>query len=506
MGPEAQAAAAAPAAAVAGRWDGALLFGLCLCLYVALGQRVFYKTDGVDLLWLLHEGRDHPWHVGYLPVLSGLKALLAPLGLSTLRIGEVLSALGTALAVFALHGTLCTLGAARAPAAAAALLLGLNPGTLLFATVVEFHGPLLGAVGVATWWTARQSRAPGLGGMALLALLCHGAFLLHGSALLLPALLLPWWLALRAGQGTLRRDLGLALWCGFLHGLLFLCLPTLFPVFYGDYADLGAALARETSIGRPQGLEWLPAMLVQEWLVPLLPLSVAFVPALFRRELRLEALALLVGLLPFLVLCTRQVVFEPECGAYLLPLLPLAARLGAVCWHRRAAAALVLLSAVLALGQALRHEARLAPAYDAWHRELAAAAGADRPLVLLATHRELGLALARLDPGEPPGDPGEFVNVRAEAMRPREELTEAHLSGMVAWLTQVLAERRAVVLSVDTLAALGDPAAQTLLEKPTLRVEPSARLSGPVWLQRLRSEFELVPAGPRFLRLQTRPR
>ena len=56
-------------------------------------------------------------------------------------------------------------------------------------------------------------------------------------------------------------------------------MPHLLPRSYGMYVDLHAALQTEASIGRPQGLEWTAVILGQEWLWPLLPLSVAHHPA-----------------------------------------------------------------------------------------------------------------------------------------------------------------------------------------------------------------------------------
>lgn len=490
-----------------GRRDGIVLAAAALLLYGLLGQRVFYKTDGVDLVWLLHEGeRHHPWHVGYLPVLAAFRGLVEWTGCSLLRTGALLSACGAAVGVWGTHRAALLMGLGRGAAALAAGLLALNPGTLLFATVVEFHGPLLGAVGLCLWWTARQARAPGWAGMAVLGVLTHGAFLMHGSALFLPALLLPWFLARRwSAGGDRRRDLLLAALAGAVHGALFLLLPRIWPAFYGDYADLSAAMARETSTGRPQGIEWTPTILVQEWLLPLLPLSVAWLPALGRRPLRGEAAALVLGLLPLLYVCVRQLVFEPERGAYLLPLLPVAALLTVRCWGPRLLAALVLLSAGIGVAQVLHHEATTARAGDAWLADLRAAAGPARPFALLDTHRELRWAMAALAPGVFPAVPGDFLYVRRLSTMPRAALGDAHLDGMAAWLQARLGEGRAVLLSTDTLRALADPAGQARAEKATVAVPPTAELAGPSYLQRLREQFELAPAGDRFVRLLARP-
>ena len=59
-------------------WESWALGGGCLLLYALLGQQVFYKTDGPDLVWMLHlwmgqRGElHHPWHLAYLPLLAGM--------------------------------------------------------------------------------------------------------------------------------------------------------------------------------------------------------------------------------------------------------------------------------------------------------------------------------------------------------------------------------------------------------------------------------------------------
>ncbi len=490
------------------RRSGLLLGLLGFLLCAALGQRVFYKTDGVDLLWLLHEGRrSHPWHVGYLPVLGWLRDLLAGTGLGLLRLGTLFSALGVGLAVWALHDAQRLLGAGRDEARAAALLLLLSPGVLLFGTVVEFHGPALGLAALAFAWTARQAGRPRAWGMVVLGGLTHAAFLMHGSLLFLPALLLPWFLARRwpaAAAAARRRALLLALLAAVVHGLLFVLLPRLWPAFYGDYADLGAALRREGSTGRPQGLEWTPVILWQEWIAALLPLSLAFLPAWWRRPLRPEILALLAGLLPFLYVCVRQLVYAPEHGAYLLPLLPLAARLTAAVWSGFRLWLLLGLSAVLALLQLWQHDRTHWPAYAAW-RDGVAAAGAGAPYVLIDTHQELRFAFATLPHGRSPADPAcRFVYVRSLATLPRAQWTPEHALGVLAFLEAQRAAGRVLVISAETVAALADPAAAARAELPTAQIQPSAELSGPLFLGALRERFAFEPDGARFQRLQPR--
>lgn len=493
-------------AAPAPRRDGLLLALAALLLYVLLGQRVFYKTDGPDLVWLLHQDNlHHPWHVGYLPVMALLRWCLEWTGISLLRLGELFSACGVAVAVLALHSAQRVLGTSRQQAAFAALLLALSPGCLLFATVVEFHGPMLGMATASMWWTARMAVRPTVAGMALLGVLTHGAFLLHGSAVLLPALLLPWFLALRMREGLQRRDLALAFLAGAVHSLLFLLLPKVWPSFYGDYADLAGAAQREGSIGRPQSLDYTPRILLLEWLLPLLPLSVAFLPALRRRELRLETVALLLGLLPFLYVCVRQLVFEPEYGAYMLPLLPLCARLTAAVWSRPWLWAMVLLSGAGGIWHVLHLESQGLIGQLAWRKELGEAAAGAEPYALLDTHRELCWAFATLEAGHGPADPrSQFLYVRPVAMSPRATFVPAHLERAMQHLLERRRSGRALLITTDTIRALEDPFAEAKSEKATVAVPPSEEVCGPLYLAALRERFVFVATGPRTYRLEPR--
>ena len=120
--------------------------------------------------------------------------------------------------------------------------------------------------------------------------------------------------------------------------------------------------------------------MVQEWIVPLLPLSVTCLAGLFRRTLRAEFWAFVIGFLPYLYLCVRQLVFEPECGAYMMPLLPAAALLTAqVIPARRAIFALSLLVAVSVFAAGVIRAsvvgADLEARYEQFESELRQAAG-----------------------------------------------------------------------------------------------------------------------------------
>lgn len=483
---------------VRSRLEVLLVFAVAFLGYALLGRDVFYKTDGPDLVRLLHDHRlgtgdvwPHPWHVGYLPALDGFRRLLAAFGLEPgyLRLGNLFSALGMALG-----GAFVRAGCDRlsVPPWTARLCVGLlllSPTALVQATVVEFHAPLMAPVGLAFWWTAVQAQRPTWWGMVLLGLATHVAFLMHASALFLPCWLLPLLLAQRWSVGQRRRDLGLCGLAGATHATLFLLLPRLFPLAYGKYADLSNAFATEASIGRPQTIDWTGVIFLQEWWWPLLPVSALVWLAPLRRSLRLEFAAFVLGFLPFLWLCVRQLVFEPEHGAYLLPMvLPaalLVARLLAP-WPLAGIAVLLWL-AIAAVVQAPATLPDRA-GYDRFVAMARAAAGAQPMLLLVGRHAEMSMAFARLQPDE-------FLWLRAQATLPRED-AGPHLVGVEGYLRARIATGTAVLLTAGGVATLQDPAAVMLQEKATLVVPPSERLAGPLFLERLRSAFELVPAGP----------
>ncbi|MEY4673768.1 MAG: hypothetical protein RL148_1552 [Planctomycetota bacterium] len=471
-----------------------LLLGLsALVLYALLGQQTFYKTDGPDLVRMLHEGNlRHPWHVGYLPLLDAFRATLRAVGLefSLVRLGALFSAGGAALAVAAFHAGTRALGASRPTALAATALLALNPGVVLFATVVEFHGPALGAVGLAWWWACRTSATPSLPAALVLGVLTHGAFLMHSSNLFLPALLLPWLVAMRWGEGTLRRDLGLVVVAGAVHTALFVAMPKVFPGAYGDYADLGAAFAREASTGRPQTIDWLPVILLQEWLWPLLPLSVSWLVAWRFADLRPAALALCAGLAPYLYLCVRQLVHEPERGAYMLPLLLPAAALSARSLPRAVVIALAVGSGVAACwGWGVEQAAGRRVYHDAVLEFREAAAGGAY-FAVVGRHDEMATCYAVIDPAD-------FAWIRPQASMPREQCTEQVLAATRNGLLALHASGRALLLTAGARASLQDPAAVMRSEKATADIPPTDRMAGPLFLADLEQHFEFVAGSVR---------
>lgn len=478
----------------------------CAVFWIAVGADVFYKTDGPDLLRLLHEGNPHPWHVGYLPLLSLWRDLLGAVGieLSLLRLGTSLSAVGAAAGVAFVRAAAGRLSSRRCAELATALV-ALNPATMLFATVVEFHAVQFAAVGAATWWAvrtaqARWSRPAMVGAMVGLAVLTHAAFLLHSSGLLLPAWVLPFWCAVRLREGGSVREWWLPAIAGAVHLALWLALPQVFVAFYGVHGDFRRAYSMETSIGRPQSIDWTPVIFAQEWLRPLAPISVLCVLAALRRALRLELLALGIGLVPFLYLCVRQLVFEPENGAYLLPLVPAAALLTARSLPRPPAYGIAVAALSVVLAVSVRHrELPGEGSYKAFVAALRAAAAGQPFFALLGRHDEMAIAYARLVPDR------DFVWIRSQATMERELYAPQMWQATAAGLRVLEGQGRVLLATQGALDWLRDPAAMRLQEKAALAPIPNERFAGPLVLQDLERTFELVPAAPGVFRLAWKP-
>lgn len=476
-------------------------FALTFGVYLALASPTFYKTDGPDLFWLFDEHRQHPWHLGYLPLFRGWHWLLHLFSadVSLMRVGTSFSALGMAIGVSSFVAGLQRLGISAGRRDTAAILLAAGPGALLFATVVELHAPLMAMAGIAFWWTTVQVQRPSWAGMLLLGVLTHGCFVMHSSGLLLPGWLLPFFLARRMPAG--RRDWLLAAAAGFVHALLWFALPRLFPSLYGLHADLAAAFAKETSINRPQSVDYAGEIFVQEWLWPLMPVSVLCFAAALRRELRAEFVAFAVGMGPFLYLCVRQLVHEPENGAYLLPMTMPAVLLTVQALRPRvsvAAAVLGAMVALLSLGSVVPFYQALDDGTQSRRlvRNLEAAAQQKPFLALFGTHREMSTgyeALVRWN-GPPVVPSRSFLYIRETAAKPRADYMRANEgAGIVGVLQSLIAADVAVLVPERTRSYLADPGAFMRAEKATAEVPPD--MAGPQLLRDLEAAFTFVPGS-----------
>ncbi|MCA8953608.1 MAG: hypothetical protein KDE27_29115, partial [Planctomycetes bacterium] len=482
-----------------------VLFGLlALLLYWLLGADAFYKVDGIDIVRLLQEHGEHPWHVGFLPALAGFARLLGMLGIEPdpLRLGALFSAFGAAIGVGFVRAGIDRLGPpplGMTPAMArfTTAVFATCPITLTFATVVEFHGPMLAPLGLAFWWTCVQLRQPSFRGMALLGALCHLPFLLHSQQLFLPVWLLAFFVLKR---GLTRKNVALAVTAGAVHAALLLVLPRVFPGFYGYWADLSAGFSTEASIGRPQSLDYTAEILVQEWIWPWLPFSLLVFLAPFRKALRPEFAAFLLGFLPYLYLSVRQLVHEPEFGAYMLPMVLPAAMLIGRRLGGHPAVWIMLVFHFVMWGRGPREHLQEQWRIDESFAERVAESAAGRsPFVLVGSHRELGSAYARLPLPE-------FLWVRPNATLPRAQATPQQFAGIEFYLRRLLQEDRAVLITEGALRSLDDPHGAMLAEKATLAVPENSELAGPLFADHLRAEFGIPCRADRAWPLVPRSR
>ncbi|HHI78393.1 MAG TPA: hypothetical protein ENK02_00260 [Planctomycetes bacterium] len=304
-----------------GNWEGVLWFGVSLVVLLLAAQGSFYKADAQRLVLRLTNGDlQYPHHKLYLPLLYGFSQLLAPLKLSPFQLARAFSALGVAMGVAFSFASFRRLGANLKISRLSTLGTLSVPTVFFFGTTVELHGPFFGFAGFSIWiWAWLVERARQQRGTLLPALLLGGSTALasgvHASGMILPALLLPWFLALRwkkPGPKLLPMGLFLA-----SHGLLLLLFAN--PGHSVDFLQEG--------FHHPTGIRELPGIFWYEFLWPFFPYSLSLFLALRIKSARAEVLALLVALLPYLLGALRLIAGDPEFGAYLIPLAPLAAYL-----------------------------------------------------------------------------------------------------------------------------------------------------------------------------------
>ncbi len=296
---------------------------LFLGLFLILSPTAFYKADGHHLVHrLISRNSEYPHHPFYMPVLIAFGDLVRPLGLSPFEIARLFSQVAGALAIGLCHAGFRLLRLPPWSALLATLLFAFCPAILFFSNVVEFHGPFLAATACAFLvFTLVVRSRPGSGpeillsaGLGATTSLAAG---MHASGILLPVIFLPWLLLLRYRTGSLfqdRKPAWTVLWAPFLASII-----------HGLGLALFVRVAQSSQFlqegfQHPQGIEHLPEIFLQEWLLPFLPLSL--IPFLFLLipRFRLEAGLLILALSPYLLAALRLLVGDKESGAYLLPL------------------------------------------------------------------------------------------------------------------------------------------------------------------------------------------
>ena len=180
----------------------------CALACVGLWPQVV-NGDGLGYLKAQAALQLYPGHLGYVPLLAGLRALfhLGPRPVSTLLAARILSAVSAAIAVIALGRATALLvddreadapaidppnARARTPAAwVAAAGLGASFGTLGAGSDVETYAPALAALCLTLYFVARRRSGGGFGATlgAAIALALAGLLHLENVLFVLPAAL-----------------------------------------------------------------------------------------------------------------------------------------------------------------------------------------------------------------------------------------------------------------------------------------------------------------------------
>ena len=321
--------------------DALALATAAFFVYCLLGQQAWYKEDGqVTLLRYVRGWPPHPSHLLSDDLLRLFGWVTRPLGLSAYVTARAWSAVSIAATLVVLHGTARLLGLTRTRAIAAMVMLACAPGLMFYATVVEFHGPLLLFASLSLLAaTALGKRPTPL--LAVMTGLASGlAFCVHASGAPLPALLVPW--ALAVGWKSQRRG-KLFLWVGVAAALHAACIPGLPFVlravgFLPQAIDTTAGLQGMQGVGKTanthfvnyllwhveqlRASEWasLPRTIAFEWLLPFAPLSVLAFWRNRSNATALQAGALAIACVPFLGTSFLLMRHADEFGAYLVPL------------------------------------------------------------------------------------------------------------------------------------------------------------------------------------------
>ena len=267
---------------------------------------------------------QHPNHLLHYWIVAAGQLLLSPLGLPLFdELGLVnagLVALGTGVA----HAAGSRFGLARGPCFAFALLQGLAPVTIFYATVYELPGAFFPFVAGAELALAHAVAAPGWARGAVLGLVTGLATGAHATGHLVLAIVLPWLVLAAERGGTSRaqqlRAAGAALAC---HALTVACLGWLLRArrSEGPVATQFELLANYFSVR----LDLLPASIWHEWLVAFGLLAWVWLLAFQRAETRWLGWLVLLPFVPYQALSFFLVAYRDEHGTYMLPLVAPAA-------------------------------------------------------------------------------------------------------------------------------------------------------------------------------------
>jgi hypothetical protein len=363
--------------------DCVLVGCAALCGYLLLAQRTFYGVDGWRLVRRVSTGDVRSdMHLLYKPIAHRCAQIGESLGLSVYESMVVASAVGTAVGVGFLVEAGRQLGLGRGRAVLTALLVGVLPGVLFFATVVERHGPFFAFAGLTAFAAACLSARPSAGRGIGFAVACTLAYAAHSTGVLMVAAFLPFAfvLARRNGGDGARPGLAPFVVAALGTGVGMFAARRL-GVRLGTVQNEGdnfAFFLQHAAVHVGQ-LEQLPGCLWNEVAVAFFPASVLWLLARPRDGLLLLAVAAAIavyGLLSFLILGSFD-----ERGAYALPLAwPLAAVAGRTLRTAQLLRA-IFVAAFVSIVLVLRHDDRH---LDSWNEGLRELSGTREPYLIAA--------------------------------------------------------------------------------------------------------------------------
>lgn len=343
-------------------WTG-LLF---LAVYELLRQQTLYGDGGALVQAVGRDVVDAPRgvHLLYLPLMHQLRSWFAGLGISDYDLASHLSCVATAVGVAASHLAFVISGFSRRDALVGAALVGLAPGVMFFATVVEYHGLAFGASALAFVPAAMLMVRPGIAAALLLGVACGIAYLVHasGAFLPLPLLALAWLAPAPAARPGWARAAVLSVAAVAAHAALVWGVPSLLRA-----SETTEAVTLENAQGfvlhffGRRDADLLGSLSIagqtvwNEWLWSMLPVSWVALAACLRTGVRAPALGLTVALVPYFGVCFLMLGGVDEHGAYFLPLTWPAAWITLRALPRLGLP-LVLVGALAAVGQVVAHD------------------------------------------------------------------------------------------------------------------------------------------------------
>ena len=314
--------------AASGRTDGLLLALGAGLLYALAAPDLLWGTDSLALLHGVQTGEtSHSTHLLYLPLVAAFARWGEMVGFDAFLCLRAASTLATAFGLWACHRASLALGADRRRAAALTVIIAATPAVAFFAMIVEIQGVFFAFIGLTWLAAARAVRRPGVWSVALLGLCTGLSSMAHSSGHLLP--LLVGTFALMHSEALRKRCLLLGLVGGAAHAAIPVALSTLtgLPVLPAlrasfQFVDIAARLSS------PLGAS--TSIVLYEWFMPFMPLSLAVFAALRDHRLRkhffaLHGFLLVYGMLAWPLLAASWDERVMEHGGYFVPLVfPLA--------------------------------------------------------------------------------------------------------------------------------------------------------------------------------------